>query len=66
MMLGGKAGWAPATWLSLKAAEPVAIKALTPLGDDLPRQIDSSRDRVISKPLGRKEDNLCSDDVEIW
>jgi hypothetical protein len=65
MTLGGKAGWAPATWLSLKAAEPMAVKALTPLGDDLPRQIDPRRDRVIPKSLSRKEDNLGPDNITI-
>jgi len=63
--LGGKAGWAPAARLSLEAAQAVAIKALTPLGDDLPRQVDPRRDRIIPESLSREEDNLGSDDFTI-
>jgi hypothetical protein len=62
---GGKAGWAPATRLGIQAAQPVAVKALTPFGNDLPRQIDTLRDRVILKSLSRKEDNLGSNNIAI-
>ena len=65
MTLGGKAGWAPATRLSLKAAQPMAVETLTPLRDDLAWQIDPRCDRVFSEPLSRKEDNLGSDDFAI-
>jgi len=63
--LGGKAGWAPATRLSLKAAQAVAVEALTPLRDDLAWQIDPLRDRVVPEPLSREEGNLGSNDFAI-
>jgi len=63
--LGGKAGWAPATRLSLKPAQPMAVETLTPLRDDLSWQIDPRRDRVVPEPLGSEEDNLGSNDFAI-
>jgi hypothetical protein len=63
--LGGKAGWAPAARLSLKTEQAVAEKALAPLGDDLPRQVNPSCDGVIAEAFGGKEYDLGPGDFAI-
>jgi hypothetical protein len=63
--LGGKAGWTPAARLLVEAREPVAVKALAPLADDLARRVQAGPDLVIAEAAGGQQDDLGADDVTI-
>jgi hypothetical protein len=63
--LGGKAGWAPASRLFIKARKALLKETVAPLADNLPWGIQARRDDVIGQALGGQEDQLGPDDVSI-
>ena len=63
--LGGKAGWAPASRLFLKAGQALIEKAVAPFADDLARRIESRGDEIVPESLGGQQDDLRADDVSI-
>lgn len=64
-MLGEKVGWAADARLFLQPREAFFEEEFTPLADDLARGIQACRDGVIVEVLGRVENGLGADDVEI-
>src|SRR2546425_4275842 len=63
--LGGKAGRSPAPRQFLEARQPMPPETLSPLADDLARQIETCGDDVIGHALGGEQHQLRTDDVSI-
>jgi hypothetical protein len=63
--LGGKAGLAPAAWLTLQAGQTSESEPLPPLANDLAGRVEAGGDDVVGKSIGRHENDSGADDVTI-
>jgi hypothetical protein len=63
--LGGKAGWTPASRRFLEAGQTVLKEALSPLADDLTREVETRGDDIVSEAGRSQENDFRADDVSI-
>jgi hypothetical protein len=62
---GGKITGTPASWPFLQTGQTLIKETLSPLGDNLPRQIQTFPDLFVPKALGGKEDNFGTHDISV-
>jgi len=62
---GGKSGGSAPPWPFLQAGQALVEESLSPLGDDLPRQIQLLADLFVCEARGSEQDNLGSHDITI-
>jgi hypothetical protein len=63
--LGGKAGRPPASGLLFEARQPELKETLSPLADDLAREVQARGNDVIGETLSSVENNLSADNITI-
>jgi hypothetical protein len=63
--LGGKAGLAPAPWLTFEAGQTGESESLPPFAHDLTGRVETGGDEVIGESLGRHENDPGADDLAI-
>jgi hypothetical protein len=64
-ILGGKAGWSPASRPFLEAWHALLEEPLSPLADDLPGGIEAGSDLVVVQAVSGIEGDLGADDIAI-
>ena len=64
-MLGGKAGWTPASGERLKAGQACQMEAFPPFADDLARSIEARSNHVVGEIFRGEKDNLGPNNITI-
>ena len=64
-ILGGKAGWAPASWKFVEARKALVVKTPTPLADNLTWCVEMLRDAGVAEALTCQQYDLSSYNVTI-
>src|ERR1019366_6505406 len=64
-ILGGKAGWSPASRQFAETRQSHCMRALTPFADDLTWCVEMLRDPVVAEPLACQQHNLRPHNVTI-
>jgi hypothetical protein len=64
-ILGGKAGWLPASRSLFETREALLEESLAPFADDLPGGVEARGDLVVVQTIGGIQGDLCTYDIAI-
>ena len=64
-ILGGKAGWAPASWTLIEPRKALIVKTPTPLADNLTWCVEMLRDAGVAQTLTRQQHDPGAHNVTI-
>jgi len=65
MILGGKAGWTPASWKFVETGETLIVKTPAPLADNLTWCVEMFRNAGVPETLTRQQHDLRADNITI-